>query len=94
MFVAFGEKMVRADAVARGLLKDVRRYTASQAAVGEHLADQLMLPMAMAGGGAFSALTISPHARTNAAVISRFLPVAFAFEQRAGAVLCTISAGR
>ena len=94
VFGALGEKMVRADAVARALLKQVRRYTASQAAVGEHLADQIMLPMALAGGGAFTALTLSSHARTNAEVISRFVPVVFEFEERQGAVLCTVSAGR
>jgi RNA 3'-terminal phosphate cyclase (ATP) len=92
VFAAHGEKMLRADAVARSLLKEVRRYTASQAAVGEHLADQLMLPMALAGGGAFTAVTISQHARTNAAVIERFLPVSFGFEERPGATLCTVGA--
>ena len=92
VFAALGEKMVRADAVARSLLKEVRRYTASQAAVGEHLADQLMLPMALAGGGAFTAVTLSSHARTNADVISRFLPVRISFDESGGAVLCTVSA--
>jgi len=89
VFAAHGERMLRADAVARGLLKEVRQYTVSNAAVGEHLADQIMLPMALAGGGAFTAVAISPHARTNAAVIARFLPVDFTFEPGDRAVLCT-----
>ncbi|MEO5933911.1 MAG: RNA 3'-terminal phosphate cyclase [Duganella sp.] len=53
---------------------------ASGAAVGEWLADQIMLPMALAGGGAFTADKLSLHALTNAEVIARFLPVRFAFE--------------
>lgn len=92
VFAAFGEKMVRADVVARSLLKEVRRYTVSQGAVGEHLADQLMLPMALAGGGAFTAVTLSSHARTNADIISRFLPVKFAFDEIEGAVRCSVTA--
>lgn len=91
VFAAVGEKMVRADAVARALLKEVRRYTASSAAVGEHLADQLLLPMALAGGGAFSAMAVSQHSRSNAAVIGLFLPVTFAFDAIAGATLCKVT---
>ncbi len=91
VFAAFGEKMVRADAVARSLLKEVRRYTASSAAVGEYLADQLLLPVALCGGGTFTAVTISRHARTNAEVISRFLPVKFAFDEVPGATRCTVT---
>jgi RNA 3'-terminal phosphate cyclase (ATP) len=47
--------------------------------VGEHLADQLLVPMALAGGGSFRTLPPSSHATTNAALIERFLPVRFAF---------------
>ena len=80
IFSAFGEKMVRAESVAKSALGEAKRFIASGAAVGEHLADQLMLPMALAGGGAFTADTVSLHATTNAEVIARFLPVQFAFE--------------
>lgn len=73
--IAFGEKSVRAESVAKSALHEARDYIASGAAVGEHLADQLMLPLALAGGGSFTAATISTHARTQAEVIARFLPV-------------------
>jgi RNA 3'-terminal phosphate cyclase (ATP) len=49
VFAAFGEKRVRAEAVAQAVLDEALRYIASDAAVGEHLGDQLMLPMALAG---------------------------------------------
>lgn len=78
--VAFGEKSVRSESVAKTALHEVRSYIASGAAVGEHLADQLMLPLALAGGGSFTTGVMSSHAVTNAEVISRFLPVVFEVE--------------
>jgi RNA 3'-terminal phosphate cyclase (ATP) len=50
--------------------------------VAEHLADQLLLPMALAGEGSFTCCEISSHTTTNAGVIQRFLPVAFAIDKR------------
>lgn len=38
----------------------------------EHLADQLLLPMSVGGGGTFTTLTPSLHTRTNAEVIRMF----------------------
>ena len=90
VFASFGEKSVLAETVAKRLLNEVRRYLKSEAAVGEHLADQLLLPMALAGGGAFTATTISQHALTNAEIIARFLPVTIRFEQHQHAALCTV----
>lgn len=80
VFTALGERSVRAETVAKNLLQEVRRYIASGAAVGEHLADQLMLPMAVAGGGCYTTETVSQHSMTNAEVIARFLPVKITFE--------------
>ena len=81
VFCAFGEKEVRAEAVAKGLIAQVRPYIGSGAAVGEHLADQIMLPFALAGGGCFTTNCVSQHALTNAEVIKRFLPGAISFEE-------------
>ena len=91
VFVGFGEKMVKAELVADGALQQVRHYIASGAAVGEHLADQLMLPFALAGAGCFTADRISLHAKTNADVIARFLPVQFVFEQQGTRSKCSVS---
>lgn len=46
-----------------------------------HLADQLLLPMTLAGGGVFHTLSITDHTRTNIALIERFLPVKFSGEE-------------
>jgi RNA 3'-terminal phosphate cyclase (ATP) len=74
MFTGFGEKNVRAEAVAARAVDEVTRYLASEAAVGEHLADQLLLPMALMKGGAFTTLPLSAHAQTNIDTIGKFLP--------------------
>lgn len=86
----FGEKSVRAEEVAKQALRDVRHYLASNAAVGEYLADQLMIPLALAGAGGFTVDTVSQHATTNAQVIERFLPVRFVFETRDGVKHCFV----
>ncbi len=90
VFCAFGEKRVRAEAVAKNVIGQVRDYLASGAAVGEHLADQVMLPMALAGGGRFTTNCVSKHAVTNAAVIARFLPVDIRFDESGGIGTCVI----
>ncbi|WP_395743187.1 RNA 3'-terminal phosphate cyclase [Prosthecobacter sp.] len=74
------------EAVATGAAKGLRSYLASSAPVGVHLADQLLLPMALAGGGVFHTVAISDHTRTNMALIEQFLPVKFAVEEPAPGV--------
>jgi RNA 3'-terminal phosphate cyclase (ATP) len=71
---AFGEKGVRSERVAQLVARDVKRHLQSDAPVCEHLADQLMLPLALMAGGRYRATELTPHARTNADVINAFLP--------------------
>ncbi len=73
VFTAFGKRGVRAEDVARTAVGAVRRYLEANVPVGEYLADQLLLPWALAGGGAFRTLTLSSHARTNIDVLRMFL---------------------
>ena len=54
------------------MLRDLRNYLESPYAVGEYLADQLMLPMALIGGG-FRTRELSLHASTNLALLQEFL---------------------
>ncbi len=65
MVIGFGEHAVRAERVAERACRAMADYLRASAPVGEHLADQLLIPLAMAGGGSFRALTLSDHARTN-----------------------------
>jgi RNA 3'-terminal phosphate cyclase (ATP) len=78
MIIGFGEQGVRAERVAERACVSMATYLRSSAPVGEHLADQLLIPMAMAGEGAFRTLPLDDHACTNIDVIRRFLPVHFA----------------
>jgi RNA 3'-terminal phosphate cyclase (ATP) len=78
LFCGFGRLGASAESVAAEAVKEARAYMVSEAAVGEHLADQLLLPFALAGGGVFTAEKLNRHACTNMDVISTFLPVSFA----------------
>ena len=77
IFTAFGERGVSAEKVAAAAAGEARGYLSSSAVAGEHLTDQLLLPMALAGAGSFTAEKINMHAQTNMQVISTFLPVRF-----------------
>ena len=72
VFTGFGEKGVRAEEVANGAALEAAAYLSSLAPVGEHLADQLLLPMALGEGGRFVTTQGSSHLRSNAAVVQRF----------------------
>ena len=89
-FFVVGEKRVSAEVVAAQLVKEVKRYLASTAAVGEYLADQLVLPMALAGAGEFTVAHPSCHLLTNIAVVERFLPVRFSLIETDGVTRVSI----
>jgi len=72
---AFGARGVPAENVARDAANEANRYLAIGAPVGEHLADQLLLPMALAGGGTFVTGEPSLHFTTNVETIRRFIDV-------------------
>src|SRR5204863_6078384 len=78
VFTGFGEIGVRAEAVAEGAVQEARRYLAADVPVGRHLADQLLIPLALAGGGAFRTMPLSRHTTTNIEVIREFLEVEIA----------------
>jgi RNA 3'-terminal phosphate cyclase (ATP) len=64
-----GETNVTAERVGRRAAKQLQDFISSQVPVGRHLADQLLLPMALAGSGSFTT------------IIEKFLPVKFKIEQ-------------
>ena len=77
---SIGKVGVAAEKVAKRAIQALRRYQATPAPVGEHLADQLMLPMAIGEGGAFRTLQPSLHSQTNRHVIHLFTDKRFEFE--------------
>jgi RNA 3'-terminal phosphate cyclase (ATP) len=76
----FGVKGVSAEKVAEDACDEAQAYLTAAVPVGLHLADQLLIPMALAGGGTFRTLKPTAHTMTNADVIRRFLDVTVAVE--------------
>ena len=74
----FGQLGVSSERLAKMAAARMRGFTATSAFAGPYLADQLLLPFALAGGGAFSTVKLSQHSRTAMDNIARFLPVQFA----------------
>ncbi len=80
VFSAFGEKGRPAESVAEEAARAARAYLEAGAPVGEHLADQLLLPLALAGAGGFRTVAPTPHTLTQIDVIGRFLGRRFLVE--------------
>lgn len=85
-----GEKGVRAELVAERASAQMERYLEANVPVGEHLADQLLLPMALAGGGRFRCAPLSLHATTNIETIRHFLEVPIRDEPDGDNVVVTV----
>jgi RNA 3'-terminal phosphate cyclase (ATP) len=74
----FGQLGVPAERLAKTAAARMRGFAATDAFAGPYLADQLLLPFAIAGGGRFSTVKLSQHSRTAMDIIEKFLPVRFA----------------
>ena len=81
LFTGVGERGVRAETVAERAVAEVERYLADGAPVGEHLADQLLIPLALAGGGSYVTGEPSPHTTTNVEIVKKFLDVEITAER-------------
>jgi RNA 3'-terminal phosphate cyclase (ATP) len=77
-----GRKGYPAEDVADDALDDLEDFLEGGVPVGEHLADQLLLPLALAGGGRFRTLApVTSHVETNLATIREFLDVPIRIEE-------------
>jgi len=80
VFTAFGRKGVPAEQVAAEVWSEASRYLQAEVPVGPHLADQLMLPLAIgahqgSGGGQYRTLELTSHSRTHLELLDWFLQV-------------------
>lgn len=91
MFSSFGTRGVPAERVASLCASQVHKYLASDVPVCEHLADQLLLPMALGQGGCFVTEALSMHSMTNIEVLGQLLGVQFEVTTVKGGVLVTRS---
>lgn len=71
-FTAFGQRGIPAEQVGENVVKQARNYLRAGVPVGPQLADQLLLPMALACKGLFVTLEPTTHALTNMEVIRAF----------------------
>lgn len=81
IITSMGERGVRAETVAERAVAEALDYLQTGAPVGEHLADQLLIPLALAGGGSFLTGPLSLHTMTNIEIIRKFLDVEINAEQ-------------
>ncbi|MBN2163095.1 MAG: RNA 3'-terminal phosphate cyclase [Pontiellaceae bacterium] len=81
LFTEYGERGVTAEQVAIKLAREVKEHLNADVPVGPHLADQLMIPMAMAGAGSFRTTAPTLHSTTNLEIINRFYDHNMLFEQ-------------
>jgi len=82
IFTGFGERGRPAEEAARSAVQALKSWVQADVPVDEHLADQLLIPMVLAGGGSFRTTKPSLHTTTNAVVIQRFLPLPIRIEQQ------------
>lgn len=80
----------RPEEAADALIEDRASWADSSAAVGHRLADQLLVPMALAGGDSFTTDRLSGHLQSNAQAIQRFLPMDIAVQQKIGHVVVSL----
>ena len=75
-YFALGEKGKSADKVADGAIAEFEAFIATDGVIDQYLADQILLPLAFAGGESeFRTSQVTRHLVTNADVIQSFLPV-------------------
>lgn len=81
---ALGERGVRAEDVGGSAASELLSEMNSGTSVDAHMSDQLLLYMALAGGGSFTVRELTEHTRTNIWLIEQFLPVKFGVEKADG----------
>jgi RNA 3'-terminal phosphate cyclase (ATP) len=92
VFSGFPDRDRTPEDVANEAIDSVERWMQTGVVVDEHLADQLLIPMTLAGGGRFRTTEPSSHTRTNASIIRRFMEVDIRFDQESSTIwLVTVS---
>ena len=85
-FTSLGEMGKPAEQVAEEATQDLLAYLQGDAAVDRYLADQLVLPLALADGPShFTTEVVTQHLQTSAWLVNRFLPGRVRVEGKVGA---------
>ncbi len=78
-----GERNISAERVAERAIAQMTRLLTAKVAVGEYLADQLLLPMALGAGGEFLTVKPSQHFISNVDVIKKFMDIEINYSELA-----------
>ncbi|MBQ0772676.1 MAG: RNA 3'-terminal phosphate cyclase [Sphingomonadales bacterium] len=78
----FGKLGLKAERLAKTAANRMKGYLASKAFAGPYLADQLLLPFALSGGGAFTTVKPSQHSLTSADIVEKFTGRKTSFDQQ------------
>lgn len=81
VFEVVGEMGVSAERVAKRCAGRVKKFIRARAAIEEQLADQLLVPMVLAGGGSFTTTKPTLHTTTNINVIKQCVDVDISVKQ-------------
>jgi RNA 3'-terminal phosphate cyclase (ATP) len=94
VFTACGRRGVRAESVAESVIQQAKAYLTAGVAVGDRLAEHLLVPMALAAGGSFVTTQPSACAAGTIELIGMFLGARISVEQQGkGRWLVTVPAG-
>lgn len=101
---AFGRLGTSAETVANEASGCIKDYLKSDCPVGEHLSDQILLPLALSAageessggqrGGTFRTRHMSPHLRTHIAILQQLLPVRITEMQESDGLKITVAPAR
>jgi RNA 3'-terminal phosphate cyclase (ATP) len=91
VFIGIGEQGTKAEVVAQRAFEAMQEYLAANVPVGPHLADQLLLPMALSAWqtdtpehrrqGSFRTMRLTDHSKTHIAVLQAFFDTAIVIEE-------------
>jgi RNA 3'-terminal phosphate cyclase (ATP) len=96
IFTGFGERGVRAEVVAERVWDEVQSFIQSATPVGPHLADQLILPLAISawqhgGGGAIRTSEVTGHAETHLDLVAQILEVQTSIDLHDGSAVLRVA---
>jgi RNA 3'-terminal phosphate cyclase (ATP) len=103
VFSAFGRRGVRAERVAAEVVQQARNYLQTDAPVGPHLADQILLPQGISAwqpvdgvrqrGGSFRTLPLSGHSATHLEILRQILDIRIRVEPSPDGQTCRVILG-
>jgi RNA 3'-terminal phosphate cyclase (ATP) len=95
LFIGLGKVGVKAENVARGVLRQAKKYLAADFPVGEHLADQLLLPLGLAAhqgqASCFRTGPLSLHSQTQVDVLKMFLDIEIDVSEEDDSIVVSIA---